>query len=177
MRVMVPIQRFHAQIKKNEQERCIAKATVEPCLTSTADCIAAVVEAERPASRPTLKGLIQEDVAASTEELKQRIQSLEGKLAQAKNVRGDGKKTKKATKGTAIAQTNTKPTTATTTKSKAKSNSRKKSNKKSAKKPTTKLTPAAKSNDSHSDAKRNAHTPSKSKSCGKGRRKNTAACK
>ncbi len=30
--LVVPIQRFHAQIKKNEQERCIAKATVEPCL-------------------------------------------------------------------------------------------------------------------------------------------------
>jgi hypothetical protein len=79
-------------------------------------------------------------------------------------VRGDGKKTKKATKGTAIARTNMKPTTATTTKLKVKSNLQKKSNKKSAKKPTTKPTPAAKSNDSRSDAKRNAHTPSKSKS-------------
>ena len=85
---MVPLQRSHAQLKRNEQERCIAKATVEPCLTSTAVCIAAVVEAERPASRPTLKGLIQEDVAASTEELKQRIQSLEGKLAQTKKREG-----------------------------------------------------------------------------------------
>jgi hypothetical protein len=68
--LVVPLQRFHAQIKRNEQERRIARATVEPCLTPTADCIAAVVEAECPTSCPTLKGLIQEDVAASTEELK-----------------------------------------------------------------------------------------------------------
>jgi hypothetical protein len=160
-----------------EQERRIARATVKPCLASTADRIAVVVEARCPASCPTRKGLIQEDVAASTEELKRQIQSLEGKLVQAKNVKGNGKKTKKTTKGTAITQANTKPTTDTTPKSKAKSKSSKKSNKKSAKKPTTKPTPAAKGNNLRSDAKRNARPSSKSKLCGKGREKSTAACK
>ncbi len=75
--LVVPLQRFHTQIKRNEQERRIARGTVKPCLTSTADCIAAVVEDERPASRPSLKRLNQEDVVVSTEELKRRVKSLE----------------------------------------------------------------------------------------------------
>ncbi len=103
--LVVPLQRFHSQIKQNEQERRITKATVESCLMSTAEHIAAVVEAEHPASCPTLKGLIQEDVGVPTEELRQRIQSLKGKLVQSKNVQGNGKRTKKVTKGTAIAPT------------------------------------------------------------------------
>ncbi len=64
-----------------------------------------MVEAKCPASRPTLKGLIQDYVDMSTEETRQWIQSLEEILAQAKNVPGDGKRTKKVTKGTAIAPT------------------------------------------------------------------------
>jgi hypothetical protein len=120
--LVIPLQCFHSQIKQNEQERRITKATVKSCLTSTAERIAAVVEAERPASHPTLKGLIQEDVGTLTEELRRRIQSLEGKLGQAKNVQGNGKRTKKVTKGTAIAPTkkNMKPTATTTPKSKPK---------------------------------------------------------
>jgi hypothetical protein len=177
--LIVPLQRFHSQIKQNEQERCITKATVELCLTLTAECITAVVEAEHPVSCPILKGLIQEDVDTLTEELRQRIQSLEGKLAQAKNVQGNGKRTKKVTKGTAITPTkkNMKPAATTTPKLKPKLTSMKKSKIKSTKKPTAKPTPAAKGNDSCSDAKRNAQPSSKGKLHGKGRGKSTAACK
>ncbi len=144
--LVIPLQCFHSQIKQNEQERRITKVTVKSCLTSTAERIAAVVEAECPTSRSTLKGLIQEDINILMEELRQWIQSLEGKLAQVKNVQGDGRRTKKVTKGTAIAPTkkNTKPTATTTPKSKLKSKSTKKSKKKSTKKSTAKPTPAAK---------------------------------
>jgi hypothetical protein len=177
--LVIPLQRFHSQIKQNEQERPITKATVESCHTSTAECITAVVEAECPASCPTLKGLIQEDVNTLMEELRQRIQSLEGKLAQAKKVQGNGKRTKKVTKGTAITPTkkNMKLTATTTPKLKPKLKLTKKSKKKSTKKSTAKPTPAAKGNDSCFDAKRNAQPSSKGKSCGKGRGKSTAAYK
>ena len=53
-----------------------------PCAAAR---IAAVVEAERPANRPTLKGLIHDDVDKKTEELYRRIQSLEAKLGETKN--------------------------------------------------------------------------------------------
>ena len=66
-----------------------------------------MVEAERPTNRPTLKGLIHEDVDKTTDELRRHIQSLESKLvaSSAKNELGGGKmKTMKA-KGIATAQT------------------------------------------------------------------------
>jgi hypothetical protein len=101
--IISPLQQFQACITRNQQEQRIAKATVEPCLTSAAKRIAAVVNAERPASCPTLKGLIQEDVDKMTDDLKQCIQLLEAKRnKQAKNVKGDGK-TSKSKKGKAVA--------------------------------------------------------------------------
>jgi hypothetical protein len=114
-----------------------------------------------------------------TKELRQWIQSLEVKLAQANNVQGDGKRTKKVTKGTAIAPTkkNMKPAATTTPKSKPKSKSMKKSKKNPTKKSTAKPTPAAKGNDLHSNAKKNARPLSKGKLYGKGRGKSTAAHK
>jgi hypothetical protein len=129
--LIIPLQRFHSQIKQNEQERRITKATVESCLAPTAERIAAVVEAKCPASRPTIKGLIQEDVDTLAEKLRRRIQSLKGKLAQEKNVQGNGKRTKKVTKGSAIASTkkNTNPAATTTPKLKLKLKSLKKSKK------------------------------------------------
>jgi hypothetical protein len=53
---------------------------VKHALEQAAACIATVVEAERPTNHPTLKGLIHKDVDKTTEELCQRIQSLESKL-------------------------------------------------------------------------------------------------
>ncbi len=74
----------------------------------------AVVEAERPATRPTLKGLIHEDVDKTTEELRHRIQSLEAKLSattpksMANNGEGSGLKSKA---GSVTAQQKPKPQT------------------------------------------------------------------
>ena len=83
--IITPLQVYHARIVNNAQDRRIAKATVEPQLNQAAARIAAVVEAERPANRPTLKGLIHDDVDKTTEELRRRIQSLETKLGETKN--------------------------------------------------------------------------------------------
>jgi len=83
--IITPLRVFHARVIDNAQDRPITKATVEPQLEHAAACIAAVVEAERPANRPTLKGLIHDDVDKTTEELYRRIQSLEAKLGETKN--------------------------------------------------------------------------------------------
>ena len=48
----------------------LRKVTMEPLLKQAAAHIAAVVKAERPANRPTLKGLIHDDVDKTTEELR-----------------------------------------------------------------------------------------------------------
>jgi hypothetical protein len=83
--IVTPLQIFRGQIADNEQDRRIAKATVEPQLEHAAAHIAAVVEAECPSNRPTLKGLIHNDVDRTTEDLRRRIQSLEAKLGETKN--------------------------------------------------------------------------------------------
>ena len=83
--IVTPMRVFHARVVDNAQDRRITKATVEPQLEHAAARIAAVVEAERPANRPTLKGLIHDDVDKKTEELHRRIQSLEAKLGETKN--------------------------------------------------------------------------------------------
>jgi hypothetical protein len=88
------------QLISNKEEHRITKATVQPPLEDAAACIAAVVEAEHPANRPTLKGLIHKDVDKTTKELHRRIQSLEVKLSAttpksaAKNGEGGGSKCK-----------------------------------------------------------------------------------
>ncbi len=84
-RMVTPLRVFHACVVDNAQDRRITKATVEPQLKHAAARIAAVVEAERPANRPTLKGLIHEDVDKKTEELYCRILSLKANLGETKN--------------------------------------------------------------------------------------------
>ena len=83
--IVMPLRAFHTRIINSAQDRRIAKATVEPQLEQAATRIAAVVEAERPANRPTLKGLIHNDVNKTTDDLRRRIQSLEAKLGETKN--------------------------------------------------------------------------------------------
>jgi len=56
--IIKPLLIFHARIVHNAQDRRIANATVDLSLEQAAARIAAIVEAERPANRPTLKGLI-----------------------------------------------------------------------------------------------------------------------
>ena len=76
--IIAPLQIFRVGIINKEQDRRIARATVEPQLEHAAARIAAVVEAERPANRPTLKGLIHDDVDKRTEELRQSRSILGG---------------------------------------------------------------------------------------------------
>ncbi len=65
---------------------------MEPSLEQAAAGITAVVKAERPANRPTLKGLIHDDVDKMTEELCRRVQSLEVKSREANATKGKGAK-------------------------------------------------------------------------------------
>ena len=126
--IVEPICQFHTCLASNEQERCISKATVAPALEQAAAQIAAVVEAERPTNRPTLKGLIHEDVDKTSEELHRRIQSLESKLVAslAKNESGGGKMKAMKPKGTATAQPKkSKPTSQKPMSKKKASNPRK----------------------------------------------------
>ncbi len=124
----------------------ITKATAQPTLEDAAACIAAGVETERPATRPTLKGLIHKDVDKTTKELRCRIQSLKAKLSTttpkstAKNGEGGGLKSKA---GSVTAQQKPKPQTKTSTSEKKKRATPKKkpATPKNAKKPlpTTKI--------------------------------------
>jgi len=126
--IVEPIRQFHTCLASKEQERRISKATVAPALKQAAAKIAAVVEAERPTNRPTLKGLIHEDVNKTTEELRRRIQSLESKLVAslAKNESGGGKMKAMKPKGTTTAQTKkSKPTSQKPMSKKKASNPRK----------------------------------------------------
>ena len=83
--IITPMRVFHACVIDNAQDHRITKATMEPQLEHAAARIAAVIEAERPANRPTLKGLIHDDVDKKIEELYRRIQLLEAKLGETKN--------------------------------------------------------------------------------------------
>jgi hypothetical protein len=171
--ILVPLKQFHACIVINKQERRIPKATIEPNLEQAAAQIAAIVEAERPANCPTLKGLIHDDVDKTTEELRRRVQSLKAKLM-AKNRMGDDKRSKMKDKtGTVAAPSSKKPvdkkTKATPKRTKA---TPKKTPAKS--KPPS---PAASNSASNTAAKKQNGAHSKNKSSGKKRRKPTATRK
>ena len=168
--IVEPIRQFHTCLTSNEQERRISKATVEPALEQAAARIAAVVEAERPTNRPTLKGLIHEDVDKTTKELRCRIQSLESKMvaSSAKNELGGGKTKSMKPKGTATAQTKKSKPTNQKPKSKKKAPTPRKSSKPS---------PADNSNASTTAAKNPKEKKSRIKSSGNGRGKKTAARK
>jgi hypothetical protein len=98
--IVEPIRQFCVQLISNKEVHQIAKATVQPALEDAAACIVAVVEIERLANCPTLKGLIHKDVDKNTKELHRCIQSLEVKLSAttpksaAKNGEGGGSKSK-----------------------------------------------------------------------------------
>jgi hypothetical protein len=188
--IVTPMRVFHARVVDNAQDRRITKVTVEPQLDHAAARIAAVVEAERPANRPTLKGLIHDDVDKKTEELHRRIQSLEAKLGEtknalkrktatsedtatpkkrkkAKNERGDATKSNK-TPGTAVAPSAVIPNKNTTWKRTAQTPTT----------PPTKnppTTPAGNDNASTAASKKPRKKATGRKSSGKGRGKPTAA--
>jgi hypothetical protein len=186
--IVVTLQIFCGRIADNERDRCIAKATVEPQLEHAAARIAAVVEAERPANRPTLKGLIHDNVDKTTEDLRRRIQSLEAKLGEtknalkrttaalgepsmpkqkrAKNKVGGGTKSKK-TPGTAVA-----PSSAPFPKNKS---WKRTASKKPTNKPATPITTATNDNASTTVNKKARKKATGRKPGGKGRGKPTAA--
>jgi hypothetical protein len=98
--IVESIRLFCVQLISNKETRRIMKATMQPTLEDAAAPIAAVVEAESPANRPTLKGLIHKDFDKTTKELHCRIQNLEAKLSAttpksaAENGEGGGSKSK-----------------------------------------------------------------------------------
>ena len=79
-----PITEFHRVHKVNDESKKIAVAIIPRQLSDTAQRIAAVVQAERPADRPVLCGLIREQADKSIEEMRKRLQLLEAKVAQDK---------------------------------------------------------------------------------------------
>jgi hypothetical protein len=189
--IATPLRVFHARVVDNAQARRIAKATVQPQLEHAAARIAAVVEAERPANRPTLKGLIHEDVDKTTEGLLRRLQSLEAKLGEtkdalkrkkatpgdttstnknnkrAKNERGDAMKSNK-TRGNAVALSTVTPNKNMTWKRKE---TKKPTNKPMKSPPTT---PVGNDDASTAANKKPRKKATGRKSSGKGRRKPTA---
>jgi hypothetical protein len=152
--IVEPIRLFCVQPISNKETCQITKATVQPTLEDAAACIAAVVEAERPATRPTFKGLIHEDVDKTTEELCHHIQSLKAKLSAttpksaAKNGEGGGLKSKASS---VTAQQKSKPQTKKLTSEKKKTATPKKkpATPKDAKKPS----PTTKNNASNAASK------------------------
>jgi hypothetical protein len=128
--------------------------------------ITAVVKAERPANRPTLKGLIHNDVDKTTEELHYRVQSLEAKLTMAKNGTADNKRSKTKSKMGTVTAPSKKPvnkkTKATPKKTPAKSKL---------------LSLVASNSTSNAAAKKQKGVHSKNKSPGKKQGKPTATCK
>ncbi|KAL3763565.1 hypothetical protein ACHAW5_008108, partial [Stephanodiscus triporus] len=171
------------------QDRRIARATVAPQLEQAAARIAAVVEAECPANRPTLKGLIHDDVDKTTDDLRRRIQSLEAKLGETKNAlkrtttksgepsMPQRKKVKNevggATKSNKTPGTAVAPSSATFPKNKS---WKRTAQKKPTNKPTTNppTTPADSNNASTAASKKARKKATGRKSGGKGRGKPTA---
>jgi hypothetical protein len=151
--IVEPIRLFCVQLISNKETRQITKATAQPTLEDAAAHIAAVVEAEHPANRPTLKRLIHEDVNKTTKELCRHIQSLKAKLSATtpksaeKNGEGGGLKGKA---GSVVAQKNKPQTKKSTLEKKKPATPKKKpATPKDAKKPS----PATKNNASNAASK------------------------
>jgi hypothetical protein len=138
---------------------------------------AAVVKAKCPANRPTLKGLIHDDVDKTTEELRRRVQSLEAKLGdanvkkakEAKNGMGGNKKKKL---GVAIAPSiaNPKSKASKLTTKKCPATKKKPTSPATQKKPTS---PAANNNASKTASKNSKMKATTCKSGGKRQGKST----
>jgi hypothetical protein len=78
---------------------------------------APVVQAERPANRPVLCGLIREQTDKSIEEMQKRLQTLEAKAAQDNGMNSGRPTTPKNASGDGNKKTTTKSTPKTATKS------------------------------------------------------------
>lgn len=75
-----PIETFTEHDKKVDIASRIKRATKPPALNDAAARITAAVQRERPQAPTVLRGLIQEESAKTTTELKRRLQSVEAQL-------------------------------------------------------------------------------------------------
>jgi len=75
-----PIEKFTEHDKKVDIASRIKRATKPPALNDAAARITAAVQRERPQAPTVLRGLIQEESAKTTTELKRRLQSVEAQL-------------------------------------------------------------------------------------------------
>ena len=112
-----PITEFHRIHKVNDESKRIAVSIIPRQLSDAAQRIAAVVQAERPADRPVLCGLIREQADKSIEEMRKRLQSLEAKVAQDNGKNSGRPTTPKNASGDGNKKTTTKSTPKVTTKS------------------------------------------------------------
>ena len=75
-----PIEAFDKQVKMQEEAKRVKKATLRPQLSCSADRIAAIVNAERPATPATLRGLVREEATNNTSRMESEIQSLKAQM-------------------------------------------------------------------------------------------------
>ena len=90
--IVKPMEVFERQICLAQESHRIKKATLKPQLHTTAARIAATVNAERPATPATLRGLVREETESNTSQLEREVQSLKAQMA---NLMKPGAKTKK----------------------------------------------------------------------------------
>jgi len=112
-----PIMEFHRIHKLKDESKRIAVAIIPRQLSDAAQRIAAVVQAERPADRPVLCGLIREHADNSIEEMRKRLQSLKAKAANDNGKNSGRPTTQKKVSGDGNKKTTTKSTPKTTPKS------------------------------------------------------------
>ena len=112
-----PITEFHRIHKVNDESKRIAVSIIPRQLSDAAQRIATVVQAERPADRPVLCGLIREQADKSIKEIRKHLQSLETKAAQDNGKNSGRPTTPKNVSGNGNKKRTTKSTPKTTTKS------------------------------------------------------------
>ena len=112
-----PITEFHCVHKVNNESKRIAVAIIPRQLSDSAQRIATVVQAERPANPPVLCGLIREQANKSMKEMRKRLQLLEAKAGQDNGKNSGCPTTPKNANSDGNKKTITKSTPKTTTKS------------------------------------------------------------
>ena len=101
----------------NNESKRIAVAIIPRQLSDSAQRIATVVQAERPANPPVLCGLIREQANKSMKEMRKRLQLLEAKAGQDNGKNSGCPTTPKNANSDGNKKTITKSTPKTTTKS------------------------------------------------------------
>ena len=71
---------FDKQVRLQEESKRVKKATLKPQLSSAAERIAAIVNAERPVAPATLRGLVREEATSNTSQMERELQSLKAQM-------------------------------------------------------------------------------------------------